>query len=226
MANRTRTPVGLPPIPMSLRYIAELDESKLYAIQSAISGPSGFALSAEQIENLASQLEEEDLSKIGGVLESIAFLYNRSRDWPTESRDTEEIVSDFLKTTDLWRFLGDNAENNIKKLAIVLGENIAANRKRKLQWLQSGILPTVTSFSSFVDFRPSFNKDRTDIDEFVSVIIYSIQIEDPTGEEKVLSFQMSKDDFEFMKKSIEDVDKKISFINKNHDSFLNRKFES
>lgn len=203
---------SLPPLPASLRYLSELSDDKFSILKNELIGKDGLDKSSERVNVLAKILEESEVLKVESLLASLAFLYRRTREWADEDESTSEILRKFLEISDLWSILGEAAEKNLDRLASLLASQPLIDRESKLAWLRSGILDNAVGFSSFLDLRPDFNKERTKIQSFVPIIIFNVQVESDTGEDKSYTFQISEIGLNHFKKSVDDAFKKLDAL--------------
>jgi hypothetical protein len=85
----------------------------------------------------------------------------------------------------------------------------SALRRRKKEWLETGILPTAIDFASFVDLRPDFSDDRMTIDALVPIAIVEIVTQSSPDERKSIQFQLGAKALADLKALVADIEKKL-----------------
>lgn len=207
----TKTAMRIPPLPRALKLLSKLDDAQFGLIRDEVSGPNGFSVTKTRSESLARQLNAASGSEIDDILASLEFLYERSRDWGDDS-DPIDVARTFLKTTNLWSDLGEHADTVFARLSELIKENPVVEKARKHSWLQTGILDNATSFASFIDLRPNYAPDRSKIEDLVPTVIFGIEVETSTGDDRSCTFQMSEAGFAQLKKTVDDIERKLAVM--------------
>jgi hypothetical protein len=153
-----------------------------------------------------------DESAILDLLESLDFLYDRCREWETGDENFAPPLRSFLRGTRLWGALGPDAEASFDRLIELLQPNPALEQLRKLRWLRTGILETAVEFASFVDLRPDFSKDRSEVRGLVPVVLLRVRTESDLERDRSHVFQLTLDGVRKLRKVLEDIDQKLHAI--------------
>ena len=202
---------GFPELPEALKAIVKLNEDQFELLRGAVSGPAGYDQSLQRCEELARTLNSDlELSDVWKILSSLRFLYYRAREWA--SRDMMEALREFFVIADLEESLGDDPKRGYNRLKELLSRNPALERKRKLRWLQIGILPTATTFASFVDIRPNFTDDRSVVEDLVPVVIFRVDTDTDINADRAHVFQLTIDGLAKLRVAVEDIEKKLASL--------------
>jgi hypothetical protein len=197
-----------PELHVALRTIVSLNDEQYKVPQEAISGPEGFAVTAERCRVLATRLQTGS-PQVATLISSLEFLYQRSREWVSQRRDVLTALRDFFSLADLEKHLGDQQSLGYTRLGALLVKNPIVERQRKIKWLQTGILETATAFASFVELRPNYTDDRAEIEEFVPVTIFRIVTESDLTEDHEHIFQLTPEGLQKLREAIDDVENKL-----------------
>jgi hypothetical protein len=199
--------LGFPPLPKALERILELDDTQLEKLQAEVSGPEGFGIDDSRALRLAQLLPLDDEVEAVDLLESLEFLYDRCREWEGRERaDFRQQLRAFLRATRLWKSLGAAPDSALERLAKLLQPNASIEQKRKLRWLRTGILENAVEFSTFVDLRPDFARDRSEVRGLIPVIILRIRTESELERDRSCVFQLTVDGLKKLRSALEDVD--------------------
>jgi hypothetical protein len=107
--------------------------------------------------------------------------------------------------------LSEADERGFERVAALVVGNPAASRTQKRTWLRTGILDNAVGFASFVDIRPNFTKDRSDIVELLPVVIFEIETESNYDVNSIV-FQMTGETLAQLITALDDVQKKLKII--------------
>ena len=199
-----------PEFPAALRAIVSFNDVQFNTLHETVMGPEGFDVSVERCETLAKKLQAKlDVRELVTLFSSLQFLYQRSREWVSQNREVISALREFLFFSGLQGNLGDNPQRGYDRLSKLLAKNPALERRRKVKWLETGILETATSFASFVDLRPNYTDDRGEIQEFVPIVIFRVIAESDFGDDQSYAFQLTIDGVTKLRAAIEDVEKKL-----------------
>lgn len=197
-----------PSLPWALKTLVSLSEEQFAALTALVSGPEAYDVTVARCELLANVAKVQP-HQASTLLTSLRFLYDRSRDWVTKGTDMASSLRDFLVLTGLETHFSGNSELGYKRLVAVLSRHPVLDRRKKVNWLQTGILETAKSFTSFVEVRPSFTEDRTAIEGFVPAIIFRVVTETESREDRTHIFQLTLEGLTRLRSTIEDAEKKI-----------------
>jgi hypothetical protein len=128
------------------------------------------------------------------------------------------VARDLLQFSGLWPRSGEDSGIAVSRLAEVLRSNAVRDRELKRRWLRTGILDIATAFSSFVDLRPNFSDDRSEISELLPVIIFNIIVQTETGDDRSYVFQLSDSSLRQLERAISDVRIKLERA-RTHEAF-------
>jgi hypothetical protein len=198
-----------PDLPEALKSIASLHDDQFKVLQEAVLSPDGFDVSVERCRSIAEKLKI-DAQQVGTLLSSLEFLYLRSREWVAQGRDVVTALREFALFADLEKHF--DKQSQLSRLETLLSRNPSLERRRKIKWLQTGILNTATAFASFVELRPSYTEDRATIEEFIPVIIFRIITESGLGEDNEHIFQLTPDGLVKLRAAIDDMEKKLKSL--------------
>lgn len=212
MANESPQLLAETPMVSSLRDLSELDEAKFNALHSEISSAKGFQRDPQRCRELADKLQYEDASQAMLLLGSLGILYRRYKDWGAQGKNADENLKSYLQTTSLWRSLRTEPEKFFSRLSQLLERNLFFEKAEKLEWLRTGILEQAVRFASFVDLRPDFSEDRSEISRLIPVVIFQIIAISDTGDEKAYVVQLSENGVRQLEKATRDIVKKLNVV--------------
>src|SRR5207245_14315 len=172
-----------------------LDDSQYQTLRAAVSSPSAFGRGLARCEEIAGRLGGRITPRdVSHILASLSFLYDRLREWESSQAGTgRDALREFLAVTRLDSALGDDEGRGFRRLLELTEKNPAIERRSKLRWLRTGILDTASQFASFVDIRPRFSDDRSEVLEFVPVVILRVVVHSDFGEDRTCAFQLPSD---------------------------------
>jgi len=186
--------------------VSELGDDQFNVLATAVAGPDAFARPIGRCTAISQKLNGKlSASEVFSVLGSLAFLYDRCREWEGLDRDGKEMLDQFLQLTGMQK---DEGDRTLPRLLRLVGKNQAFQRRRKLRWLQTGILPTAVGFASFVDLRPRFEEDRSLVKEFVPMVIFRVMVESEY-EQQPQVFQLNVEGIAKLRAVLDDIDKKL-----------------
>jgi hypothetical protein len=203
--------LGFPPLPKALQRISELEDAQYKALLAEIGGGKGFSVAEPRVTAVAGLLGSDE-SEILDLLQSLDFLYDRCREWETDDEDFGPPLRSFLRGTRLWGALGSNADASFDRLMKLLQPNPFLEQSRKLRWLRTGILDTAVEFASFVDLRPDFSKDRSEVRGLVPVVLLRVRTESDLERDRSHAFQLTIDGVRKLRKVLDDIDRKLDAI--------------
>jgi hypothetical protein len=217
MRHRVSRPLALPALPTALRVISGLSEAAFKALQRATRDPEAFQTLPNRIRELSVQLTGGDEDTTADVLRSLQYLYDLVHEQgdsdPRSSVPTVHArLRAFLHTTGLYNLLGDKSDLALSRLLELLQRNEAIEATKKRYRLQTSILDNAASFASFLDLRPNFSEDRTQVTEFVPIVIFQVVVEDDAGSTNSYSFQMTELGLAKLKDAVEDAARKLERI--------------
>lgn len=212
----------LPPTSLAqiLLLISNLNDEQFRALKTASSGARSFELSQAVKERLSSGMQLP-VDTISYVMSALSFLYRQMKPSASDSADSwqekvESVVEDLR--------LAEAKDANPELLKIRISELLQYNKNHELHMkvarLEEGFIASVLSASSFVDLRPSFNAERTELDGFVPIVQMCIVTDSPKSSETQLVFQMDIQGLGVLKKAIADIDKKIDLLTGQSELFL------
>jgi hypothetical protein len=140
---------------------------------------------------------------------SIFNTLHEADDFEEEKRDFLDVMQAVL-TDELGKEGG--ADKIVTRLDALLQPWSGATIRRKREWLESGVLKTAVEFASFVDLRPDFSVDRSDIGALVPIIIMEITARSDSVGRDAFQFQMGVKQFDEMKKLVQDVELKLETL--------------
>jgi hypothetical protein len=210
----TSLPVITPPTSLgeAVVPVAALSDADFEVLLSATSSHRSFSLNNAQIEALKKQLPILE-NNLPYVLSSLSFLYSKLDSVRSTSHDMHEVVSALLDELDL-----SDEQSVIEILAgrlqLLLQENPAYSRFKKVQRLRAGLLPNATGFRTMLDLRPDFG-DKKDMFEFqglVKIIQFRVttDAQDPAMREIV--FQLDEDALTELLNTVDRLKNKLSAI--------------
>ena len=202
---------GFPPLPKALQRISELEDAHYEALLAETGGPNGFSVAEPRVTAVAESLESDE-SDVLNLFQTLDFLYDRCREWETGDEGFGAPLRSFLRATRLWGALGPNAESVFDRLTKLLEPNPTLEQIRKLRWLRTGILDTAVEFASFVDLRPDFSKDRSEVRGLVPVVLLRVRTESDLERDRSHAFQLTIDGVRKLRKVLEDIDRKLDAI--------------
>jgi hypothetical protein len=200
-----------PPLPEALKAIAALSPQAFEALRADVASAQAYTFSQKRCKALADILGLQ-YKQVYVVLSSVNFLYERFREWRGDDDKTEDVVREFLDATGLGDQLGGNLEEGTKRLVALTVEHPEVERSRKVRWLRTGILDTAVEFSSFVEIRPRFSRDRQRIEELVPMVLFRVGVESDGNDAKSHVFQLSPKGLGKLKEAIADVEKKMTAL--------------
>jgi hypothetical protein len=211
MIHRSRPSRSFVPFPQAVRQIVDMDDATFAALQREVIKPPAFQLTRSRIESLLPILNIDDQTDIVSLFGGLELLHERVNTPDGEDPNPYETLKGLFKSTSLWPLLSENDEKGFKRVAALVINNEAAQRYQKRYWLETGILDTAVSFASFIDLRPNFAEDRSEVTELLPVIIFQIET-DSDYEAEALVFQMTENGLDQMIKSIEDIKLKLERV--------------
>ena len=202
---------GYPELPRAVEIIVGLSEEQFQVIREAVASPEGYEPQLNRCEEIAKRLKAKITARdVFHLLTSLRLLYSQLRRWETQKRDTVSALEEFFLVTDLQDKLGQDPSLAYKRLNELVSKNPVLERRRKLRWLQTGILDNAVDFSSFVDLRPRFTDDRSSFEEFVPVVIFRVVTDVEYGEDRAHVFQLTLDGLGKLRAAVDDIEKKLS----------------
>lgn len=212
MPPRDLPPYPILSLPSALKLIADLDDDQFTLLQTEVTGPNAFLRNRKRCEALARSLDVSDAARIFALLHSLSFLYDRAHSWNQEGDAAKEQLRTFLQSFDIEDEFGEDLEKSLDRLYELLIFNTGVDISRKRQWLRTGLLDYASNFSSFVDLRPNFTRDRSRIEGLEISTILGIDVDTETGDRKYHVFQMSEQGVQELKKAVSDILNKIERI--------------
>jgi hypothetical protein len=212
----------LPPASLAqiVALLSSLDEQQFGLLKTATGSARSFELPASARDRLSSDLKLSQ-ETISYVLSALSFLYRQLRPDPAEDESTfvEKVTSvlEDLKISD-----APNASFDSVRTRLVTLLQYSKNHELflKVSRLEAGFIASLTGAASFVDLRPSFSVDRTEVEGYVPVIQMNISTDSLRNFESQLVFQLDLEGLEIMKKAIADIDTKLAVLRKQSELFL------
>lgn len=203
-----------PPLGHVVEQIAALTAEQFAALHRSVSGEKAYDYSQERLQSLRQELGGDqsgpDVSELFFLLSALDFLYNRLGEWDISGRGRQAELNEFIGVTGLVpKEASDEAR---RRLVALVQDNPFLERRRKLQWLRTGILETAVEFASFVDIRPAFDKSRSLIEDSVLAIVLRIGTELHGGDDRAHVFQLTEEGLSKLKEVVEDIEKKLTTI--------------
>lgn len=204
---------GYPPLTATLKKLTSLKESQMEILFQFVE-ESGFARDLTQCKTISKKLNEElKPSEIFQIFGSIRFLYDRCRTWEEGEGEYKVQLKEFLELTGLITETDkESEETGYQRLDRLVAKNRVVERKRKVNWLKTGILDTAIDFSSRIDLRPRFSEDRGKIEDLIPGIVLRIVSDGNRGDEKTQVFQLTKEGLSKLRRSLEEVEKKLDTL--------------
>lgn len=202
----------LPPVPQAMSLIAKLSSEAFAKLKQAVNSPLAFDTSGERLGKIANDLDLSNRSDAFVIISSLDFLYSQIGYDPVSLEDTKAKLTNFASDTGLASLANDNAGKSLSRIAEMFYGNNSAEIYHKRWWLSKGILPNFLSVNSFVDLRPNFSKERTEIAEFIISTIFSIEIESQNNEDSTFAMQISESGLKRLQECISDALKKIDLL--------------
>jgi hypothetical protein len=214
---------GYPPLPSALRQLTNLKESQVEILYQGVE-ETGFSRLLNRCKSISKKLDGELKPKeVFQIFGAIRFLYDRCRAWEAQRGEYKEQLKEFLELSGLSGELGEDFEGpGFQRIVKLVAKNRIVEKNRKINWLKTGILDTAVEFSSRVELRPRFSEDRKQVEDLIPGIVLQILIERSGGDEKTQVFQLTKEGLSKLRKSIEDIEKKIEVLSS--DPFIGQKF--
>lgn len=150
------------------------------------------------------------------IFGALSFLYSRIRSAAPE--DPGNLLSDFMANFSEERWAEAERHLAIRRLKkLLLNEKI--EQFRKIHRLKHGFLKNAASFASFIDIRPYFQGDNSEVHGFVPMIQFRITTDSENTIDKDFVFQMDSNGLEALKEALKSIDKKIEIL-KNSNSLI------
>ncbi|MGJ0506068.1 MAG: hypothetical protein ACR652_02830 [Methylocystis sp.] len=198
-----------PTVNDAFSFFLELNGSELALLKSEVQGPDSLDFDQERCARLAKQLNT-DSETVTIVLGTIGYLYShihsRTGDVPFDQK-LRALVDGFAE--------GENSNKTdeiVAVLAPLLEKNDTLDNHRKAQRLKVGVLDNAIGFSSFVDVRPMFSDEKTEILGFVPVIQFRIALDQNADSEKSIVFQLDEANLKRLKDAVDAIEKKIATL--------------
>lgn len=206
--------LALPPLPVALRWITEFDEATIGALGRRLQEPEAFVLGREKREALHAELGL-DHSQVDQLISSLEFLYDHVHHSAADEAEPAEALRGFVQKSGLWSYLGEDPKTTLAKLERLLEKNPYVERARKRQKLQEGILDNAIEFTSFLDLRANFSKNRDSIQEVMAILLFEVVSEKSDGTSQSHVFQLTEERLYMLKRVVEDAVKKIDYFKTN-----------
>jgi hypothetical protein len=210
MPSPARPYRSVPPLHRAVNLLSRLNDSQFATFLQEVRGPRAFDTEAARIDALTSALKFDQANDTIILLASCGFLYDRAHESAGDNRDITDITRDLLQFSGLWPRSDEQASALLQRLSAVLRSNPIRDQELKRHWLQTGILDLATAFSSFVDLRPNFAQDRQDITELLPVVIFNIDVQTESGDDRSYAFQLSETSLSQLARAVADVQLKLS----------------
>jgi hypothetical protein len=188
-------------------FVSSLPDPDFQTFQSHISGPDAFDTDKERCERVAADLRVQP-STVGVVVSALAFLYSQVQRAGQDS--PKELVNEVVRgVTD-----EDPSEHAVlvDRLVALLRRNENADTFRKLQRLRTGFLENATGFSSFLDLRPNFNDDRSQIVGLVPIVQFRVSTDADDPAKQALIFQLDERGLKRLKEAVESAERKLDTL--------------
>jgi hypothetical protein len=201
-----------PPLPLALEQIAGLDDRQFRVLLETVNRPNGFDRSLERCRRIASRLDNGLPPRdVFNILGTLSFLYSRLREPGVSSDDLRATLREFLEFTDLGDNLGRGQEG-FERVAELISEKPSVERRREIQWLQTGVVGAAVDVEAVLDLRPRFRADFVTVEEYVPIAIFRVAVETDFGADQSYVFQMPVQGIETLRNVLDNLDAKLSTL--------------
>lgn len=204
-----------PPLGTAVEQLASLGDREYLELKDEIRGPSGLDRDLPRLERIRHLLGDRvEIHEVFSLLASLEFFYDRVREWREEGDGASPSaqLATMLRVSGVLTKAGEREEAVLARINEIVAPNAVLERERKLHWLRTGMLPTAISFASFVDLRPAFNHDRTEVTEFVPSVLFQVTTETQYGDESSVVIQLTEQGLTKLQVVLEDIDRKLALL--------------
>jgi hypothetical protein len=211
MIYRSRQTRPYVPFPQAVQQVVQMDDASYAELQREVSGPEAFQITRARTDKLRSGLKMDNEADVVGLLAGLELLHERIHTVDGDDVDAKGNLKGLLKSTSLWPLLSEADERGFNRVAALVVDNPTASRTQKRTWLRTGILANAVGFASFVDIRPNFNKERSEIVELLPIVIFEIETESNYDVDSIV-FQMTEETLTQLIAALDDVQIKLKTI--------------
>lgn len=209
-----------PQIAWALESIKQFSPYDYEMLLNEVTGDSGYSHDADRCRKLSSKLKEPfSAHEVFDLLTTLQFLYDRFREWEKTEKNAQKAFLDFLSLADLEKqFLTSNenakvtGDEAIQRIINLTVSNNTIERRREIQFLQTGLIDCAVDFSAFIDLRPRMDKLAKEITDFVPAIIFQVTTEDDYGDNELRTFQITLKGLQRLRKVLSEVDENLSAL--------------
>jgi hypothetical protein len=186
----------------ALALLLVLREEEFSELSQVTSGPHSFSLSSSQLKELQTKIASTT-DYLPVLLGALSFVYDRTTKLRDAGKSVGDIVKQLVDELDLDKITLDQKDLLRKRLEVVLKQNPAYARFRKIRGLQDGFLPNAIGFRSMVDLRPDFGEgDALSYQGLLKVIQFRVRTDSDNPELKEFVFQLSEEALEELNKAV------------------------
>lgn len=203
-------PILSPPsLAGAIRQLVELDNDQYKKLRDLVEGAQSFALDRSVVEDLAGSFSLT-FEQVSYLLAGLSFLYERLEDLTESPEGKREVaVKSVIEELNIDVDADDQRNELVNRLLELLKHNDAHDRFKKIRRLESGFLPRALDFQSFVDLRPLFSKDRSQLEGCVRIVQLNFTLDAQVPPSESITIQFTPDDLRKLKQCLEDVEKKL-----------------
>jgi hypothetical protein len=206
----------------ALALLLALRDDEFSELSQVISAPQSFSVSSAKLKELQTKIPSVS-DYLPVLLGALTFVYNRTAKLREAGRSVEDIVAQLVGELELKGVTPDQKDVLQKRLQVVLKQNPAYARFRKVQRLQDGFLPNAIGFRSMVDLRPDFGEgDALSYQGLLKVIQFRVRTDSDNPELKEFVFQLSEEALEELGKAITRAREKLAALR--HEASLSGQF--
>ena len=191
------------------------------------------ALSHDEFDYFADEIRSSDAfeyglvrckkiaERIGRSPESIAFtmraleyLYTRAQIPEIATQNIRTVMVSFVDGFDKLSLNESQKSILADRLKSLIEPRPSIDESIKIQRLRDGVLNNLVSIDNFIDLRPLYNADKTEVLKFVTTIQLRISTNSPNPNQRELLLQLDNKSIEILKEAIKEVEKKQASLSK------------
>jgi hypothetical protein len=205
-----------PGLPAAISQILALGEDKFQTLREAISSSDGFDRSRNRSRDLAGRLGGLTPRDVSNILGSLWFLYVGLRQFESSAENATAPLMEFVDFIGLNSWFPEPLTNSsYERLAELVSKKPDVERQREIQWLQTGVADLAVDFSAFLDLRPRFSEDGSDLEELVPVVVFRVAVESDNGPGRAHVFQITRDGMDELFNVLEGIEEQLSTVRSN-----------
>lgn len=203
------SPKGLDEVLLDL---SKLPNTSFSILLTEVRGPEGFNRDSTRCSHLAQAIDLSSAADAFLLLSASEFFYTSVNKIKDTDEEIPDIIDDALGQFEELEEHPEEIDRIKERLLALVQSNPAVERQEKLERLQSGLLPNGVGFTSFVDLRPDFADDRSEINRIIPVILFRVSTDSDEASKSSYVFQLTEEALGKLKTAVEDAERKVQAV--------------